>query len=143
MKDGEKYLEEAEKKIYQSKAPREDKADLLTGMAILGGLISQEIPLKLIQRRRDIMIESAAYEIIKKEGFEEGLKQGIQQGIQQGIKQGLLKAIELGLKLKFGVEGLRLYPEIKRIEDIALLETISEAIETAKDLHEIEKLYKQ
>ncbi|MDQ7031609.1 MAG: hypothetical protein Q9M37_02685, partial [Desulfonauticus sp.] len=123
-------------RIYNSGMSRGKKADLLTGMAILGGLISEEVPLQLIQRRKDLMIESATYEIIK----QEGIKEGIQQGIQQGMCQGMLKAIELGLKLKFGVEGLRIYPEIKKIKDIDVLEAISEAIEAAKDVDEIKKL---
>ncbi|MDQ7031183.1 MAG: hypothetical protein Q9M37_00480 [Desulfonauticus sp.] len=150
-KGGSKYLEEGESRIYNSSMSREKKADLLTGMAILGGLISEDIPLQLIHRRRDIMIESAAYEIIKQEGIKEGIQQGIQQGlergiqqglergIQQGMYQGMLKAIELGLKLKFGVQGLKIYPEIKKIKDIDLLEAISEAIEAAKDVEEIKK----
>ena len=69
-----------------------------------------------------------------------GFKKGMQQGIQQGMRQGLLKAIEIGLKLKFGIEGLKLYSEIKKIEDLDLLETISEAIEAAKDVSDIKKL---
>ena len=137
MKEGEKYLEEAERRIYEGPAPREKKADLLTGMAILGGLISEEIPIKLIERRRDLMIESAAYEIIKREGYEEGLKQGLQQGIQQG----LLRAIKIGLELKFGPEGLKIYPEIKKIQDVDVLEAISEALTSASSLEEIRKIY--
>lgn len=31
------------------------------------------------------MIESAGYEIIKKEGYDEGLQQGLQQGLQRGM----------------------------------------------------------
>ncbi|GAB6162626.1 hypothetical protein JCM12298_17850 [Desulfothermus naphthae] len=57
-------------------------------MGILSGLISRGIPMKsrgipmkLIKRKRDIMIDSAAYEIIKREGFEEGIQQGLEQGI--------------------------------------------------------------
>ncbi|MDQ7031267.1 MAG: hypothetical protein Q9M37_00915 [Desulfonauticus sp.] len=84
----------------------------------------------------------------EKIGLEKGLHQGIQQGIQQGLQQGmlqgrqqgLLKAIEIGLKLKFGIEGLKLYSEIKKIEDIDLLETITEAIDTAEDVTDIRKL---
>ena len=147
MKGGEEMLDEAERKIYELEAEREWKADLLTGMAILGGLKSPEIPLKLIERRRDLMIESAAYEIIKKEGFEEGLKQGIQQGlekgiqqgIQQGIRRGLLEAIELGLKLRFGAEGLRLLPEMAKVEEVERLRAIKEALEVVKSPEELRK----
>ncbi|WP_022854073.1 RpnC/YadD family protein [Thermodesulfatator atlanticus] len=147
FKDGENFIDEAEQKIYQADIPRQSKADLLTGMAILGGLVSQEIPLKLIQRRRDLMIQSAAYEIIKREGYEEGLKEGIQkgieQGMQQGIRQGLLEAIELGLKLKFGPEGIKLYPAIVKIESIDSLRAIKQAIEVAENIYEIERLIKE
>jgi len=62
--------------------------------------------------------------------------------MEKGIKEGLLKAIELGLKLKFGVEGLKIYPEIKKIEDVDMLETITKAIETGENIDEIEKVYK-
>jgi hypothetical protein len=41
------------------------KAGILTSMAILSGLVSAELPARLIARRKDIMIESAAYEIIE------------------------------------------------------------------------------
>ena len=163
MKEGERYYNIAEERIYKSGCSREEKADLLTGMAILAGLKSKEIAKKLIERRRDIMIESAAYEIIKKEGYEEGIKegikrgiekgieegikqgiqQGIQQGLKQGIQQGLLKAMELGLKLKFGIEGLKIYPEIKKIKDVDVLEAISEAIESAQSIEDIRKIYKE
>ena len=67
MEGGKDFIDEAEKGIYEGEGSREYKSDLLTGMAIFGGLVSEEIPMKLIQRRRDIMIESAAYEIIKRE----------------------------------------------------------------------------
>jgi len=72
----------------------------------------------------------------KKEGFE----QGIQQGIQQGIREGILEAIELGLKLKFGTQGLKIYPEIRKIEEIERLRSIKEAIEIASSVKEIEEL---
>ena len=75
-------------------------------------------------------------------GIEKGIQQGIQQGLQQGIRQGLLKAIKLGLELKFGAEGLKLYPEIKKIEDVDVLEVISEAIRTAENIEDIKKIYK-
>ena len=88
----------------------------------------------------------------KKEGFEEGIQQGIQQGIrqgiqegiqqgiQQGIREGILEAIELGLKLKFGTRGLKIYPEIRKIEEVERLRSIKEAIEIAGSIKEIEEL---
>ena len=82
-------------------------------------------------------------EIGIKKGIEEGIKQGIEAGLKQGIQQGLLKAIELGLKLKFGIEGLKLYPEIKKIKDVDVLEAISEAIESAQSIEDIRKIYKE
>ena len=69
-----------------------------------------------------------------------GIKKGIQQGIQLGIRQGLLEAIELGLKLKFGAKGLKLFAGISKIEDVDKLRAIKEAIEVAEDLSEIEEL---
>lgn len=41
MEGGEKLVEEAEKGIYEGEGSRQYKSDLLTGMAILSGLISK------------------------------------------------------------------------------------------------------
>ncbi len=141
MKNGMELVDQAEQRVYQSSLPRHERADILTGMAILGGLKSSDLPRMLIEKRKDIMIESHAYEIIKNEGIEEGIQQGIQQGVQQGIQQGLRAAIKLGLELRFGAEGLKLYPEIRKIVDTGMLEALSEAIKVAKDLDEFRNLY--
>jgi len=61
-------------------------------------------------------------------------------GMEKGIKQGLLEAIELGLKLKFRTKGLKLYPQITKIDDIDKLRSIKESIEIAKELKEIQEL---
>ena len=144
MKGGESYVEEAEEGIYRAEGlQRCEKADLLTGLAIFTGLKDKEKARKLIEKRRDIMIESAAYEIIKQEGFEEGYNKGLLKGKEEGIREGLLKGIEIGLEVRFGAEGLTLYPIIKKIKNVDVLEAISEAIKTAKSLEEIEKLCKK
>jgi hypothetical protein len=83
-------------------------------------------------------------------GIEKGIQQGILQGIQKGIlqgreegvREGLLRAIRLGLKSKFKGDGLRLYPAISRIEDVGLLETISEVIMVTSNLEDVEKAYR-
>jgi hypothetical protein len=65
-----------------------------------------------------------------------------QIGIEKGVRQGLLRAVEFGLELKFGVDGLRLYPEIRKIEDLDVLEAITEGLKIASRLEEIESIYK-
>lgn len=97
MRGGTDLLDQAEQILYDSPLERSDKADLLTGMALLSGLVSTDLPRRLLQRRRDIMRESAAYELIKKEGFEEGLQKGIQQGIEQGIERGVEQGLRRGM----------------------------------------------
>jgi len=73
MASGPDLTVEADRMIYNGNLPRQQKADMLTSMAILAGLVSRTLPVDLIHRRRDIMIESAAYDIIKEEGRKEGL----------------------------------------------------------------------
>jgi hypothetical protein len=74
-------------------------------------------------------------------GIELGRQEGLQQGLQQGTRQGLLAGIELGLELKFGAAGLRLLPEIARIEDVHVLRAIHEGIKTAGTLDELRRVY--
>ena len=62
------------------------------------------------------------------------------RGIQQGIRQGLFEAVELGLNVKFGVEGLTLMPRVRAIEDTEQLRLIKEALKVSGDLGEIEAL---
>lgn len=75
-------------------------------------------------------------------GMEKGMQQGMQQGMQKGIQQGLLETIQLGLELKFGAQGLTLYPDISKIEDIAQLRAIKETIVIAKDIEEVKGFIK-
>ena len=74
---------------------------------------------------------------------QEWLQQGLQQGEQRGLRQGLLAGIRLGLKLKFGLAGVTLMPEIAQIEDVALLQTIGDAIELAATPDEVRQVYRR
>jgi hypothetical protein len=51
-----------------------------------------------------------------------------------------LEAIELGLKLRFGAEGLQCFPAFQSLVDISLLRRVKQAIETAATLDEVRKL---
>ncbi len=99
------------------------------------------------------MIQSAAYDIIKREGIQEGRKQGLEQGLELGIERGrqmererveremLLQAIAFGLDIRFGNQGLRLLPEISRIEDRAMLHAVMERLKTTPNVEDLRALY--
>src|SRR5262249_25649488 len=54
-----------------------------------------------------------------------------EEGRAEGLREGLLEAIELGLKLRFGAEGLQCLPAIQQLMDLDILRRIKQAIETA------------
>ena len=67
---------------------------------------------------------------------------GIKKGRQQGIREGLLDGIELGIELKFGSAGLRLLPEIRKIEDVDVLRKVHAGIRTATEVEELRLIYR-
>jgi len=77
-----------------------------------------------------------------KQGLQQGLKQGLQQGKQQGMIRGLRSGIELGLELKFGVEGLRMLPEIRKIEDVEVLRAVQEGLKMVNSPAELQRIYR-
>ena len=86
---------------------------MLTSMAILSGLVSDKMPVELISRRKDIMIESVAYDIIKQDGIKEGIQQGIQQGILTNAQDMVIEA----LQERFVVVGEDIIDKIKALGD--------------------------
>jgi len=57
------------------------------------------------------------------------------------LKDGLLRGIEACLKLKFGPDGLKVFPEIRQLEDVEVLQTILDAIETAATPEELRRVW--
>ena len=94
--------------------------------------------IKAVAPEGDAMIGTIA-----QEWLQQGLQQGEQRGEQRGLRQGLLAGIRLGLKLKFGLAGAALMPEIAQIEDVALLQTIGDAIELAATPDEVRQVYRR
>ncbi len=124
MKNGEDLLSEADNLIYGSERTKIEKADLLTSMAILSGIVSDNLPAKLINRRKDIMIESAAYDIIKKDGIQEGMQKGIQEGMQKGM---ILEAREMlmeAIQARFEIVPDDVSAMVTRISDRNILKAM-------------------
>ena len=97
MKSGTLYVEVAEKRIYENRdISRERKGDLLTALAIFTGLKDGNLTKALLNRRRDIMIESAFYEIVKEEGIREGELKGKEEGVREGERKGKEEGIREG-----------------------------------------------
>lgn len=106
MEGGAEVIEEAEGRIYESRELRgEEKGDLLTAMAIFAGLKDKECAMELMRRRRDLMVQSAAYDLIKQEGVKEGMQQGMQQLLLETLEE------------KFDTLPLRLVKAIHEIGD--------------------------
>ncbi len=80
-------------------------------------------------------------EVGLEQGLKQGLKQGLEQGLEQGIRKGILSGIEIGVELRFGEAGLRLLPEIQRIEDVTVLQAIQEGLRTASTPEELREIY--
>ncbi|NCJ06207.1 hypothetical protein GS597_06675 [Synechococcales cyanobacterium C] len=64
-----------------------------------------------------------------------------ERGRQEGLRTATLEAIELGLELKFGHEGLALMSAISQIEDLETLRAIRGAIRTASAIAELQQTY--
>lgn len=97
MRHGHEVFLDAENLLYNSSMSPSDKGDMLTTMAILSGLISKDLAAELIRRRRDMMIESAAYDLIKQEGKLEGIQEGKLEGKLEGIVESVKKLLTKGM----------------------------------------------
>lgn len=77
------------------------------------------------------MIESAAYEMIKKEGYDEG------------IQQGILQTIESLLLGRFGTEGLDVLEKASEIRSVDRLKTLVAVIPSAENHQEVPDFLKK
>jgi len=132
MQNGESLLNKAEKEIYESKdLSNDEKADLLTAMAIFAGFKDKNIASQLIKRRRDLMMRSPTYDILieeiekeKKDGWmQEGLQKGLQQGLQQGLQENRDMIVD-ALDEKFGEVPEQIVSIIDRIDDRRALKSL-------------------
>ena len=126
--EGLKFLESIIRYLYNaSEITVERVIDTLKEVSEEGGKLSMTIAAKLIEKG-------------KIEGKIEGRMEGEREGERKGRIEGLKEAIEIGLELKYGVEGLKLLERIKKIVAIEKLDAIKEAVKISKSMEEIKKL---
>jgi len=93
-KDGEKGADSVDAMLHEAALPRREKSDLLTILAVLLGLKDARIAERLITKRREIMIESPIYEIIKTEGRVEGRAEGRVEGRLEARLSSLIEILD-------------------------------------------------
>jgi predicted transposase YdaD len=138
MRYGEELVESADSLLYESHLSRRDRADMLTAMTIFSGLVSEKLPQMLVSKRRDIMIESAAYDIIKQEGRQEGRQEGKTEEAREGILDTLEARFEVvpesiarGLR---GIEELGVLKALRRSSvKVGTLDEFKELLRKAKE----------
>ena len=94
------------------------------------------------------MIQSAAYDLIKQEGFQEGFIEGKQTGFIEGKQTGFIEgkqtgftsAMELSLKLlKFGKYSEQILKRISHIKDEHVLNAFENFLDQTDNINEIMK----
>jgi flagellar biosynthesis/type III secretory pathway protein FliH len=89
------------------------------------------------------MMESYAYELIKKEGYEEGIRSGLEQGMQQGMQQGTLEAtrehILETLEARFKDVPKEILQSLRKIQDPDALKLLFRKALRADSLDEFHK----
>ncbi len=133
------------RRLYERRFSREDVLNLfgfLDWVMSLPEELEQQFWREVIQyeeERRMPYIMS-----IERIATEKGLQQGLQQGIEQSreqMRQVLLESLELALELKFGGEGLRIFPEISQIQEVEQLRAIQARLRTVNTLSELRQVY--
>ncbi len=138
MDTEEEIVLEAEKKLYNSTLNLEEKSDLLSAMAILAGLKDKKLSQKMFERRRDIMLESYAYDVFREDAIKTVSKEYEEKGMQKGEKKGLQIAIQRALELKFGDEGKTFSSQIQSIDSIEKLNDLLTIILTTDNIDHIQ-----
>jgi hypothetical protein len=79
----------------------------------------------------------------EKEGKMPYITTGERIGYKRGKQEGILKAIGLGLELKFGKPGLRLMNKISEIRDMETLDAIYEGLRKVSEIKELRQIYER
>lgn len=127
---------EAERKIYESGIDIGEKADLLSILTIFAGLDNNKLAEELFTRRRDIMIESFAYELFKQEAFKEGIEEGIEKGVIKASKEMIMEALEE----RFDIISVGVVDKVDEIGNAMILKGLRRQAIRCKSLEDFEEI---
>ena len=145
-----KKLDEKLTELLKTMEITEEERDLLIKMGIYLLSIGDISPERYVELVREHVKHEVGGELMgylqiliqkaKEEGIEEGRRKGIEEGrrkgIEEGRRKGKIEAIEIGLEMRFGEEGLKLMREIKEIKELDKLERLKNKLKSAKTLQE-------
>ena len=86
------------------------------------------------------MIESAAYDLIKEEGYKEGMQQGMQEGMQEGMQQGIRQGVIDALEARFELVPDSVAAIIQEIDEPAVLKALLKKAVTIDSLDSFRQL---
>lgn len=70
-----------------------------------------------------------------------GREEGLAEGLAKGREEGLLAGIKVALELKFAAAGLALLPEIRKLDDVELLQKTLEAVKMVESPEDLRRVW--
>jgi len=134
LKEPESAIKKASNILIENK-----KEDYFAILSVLTGLYYPELAKKLL-KRRDLMLKSIVYDIIKKEGIEEGIEKGIEKGRREGTENAKIDDVLSVLETRFGIVPTKVEEGVKKIKGTKKLDYILKNAVLVKDLEDFQKI---
>ena len=129
------------RRLYEQGYSREDVVNLFSFidwvMSLPAGL-EQEFWREVRSLEEDLRMPYITS--VERIAIQKGIEQGIEQSREQ-MRQVLLESLALGLELKFGSEGLEIFPEVSQIDGVEQLRAIQSGLRTAQTVAELRQVY--
>ena len=121
------WLEQCVAKAWDMPLARSVKADVLTGLTLLSGLVYNPQTITAIVSKEylmDLMRESSFAQYLTQQAREQAREEGIEQGIEQGIRESIQEVLDL----RFQPTAVRrLADQIAAINDVPRLKQLFRA----------------